>query len=120
MPRIVGKLSTRRVATARPKRGRKALVLADGGNLYLQCTLGDDGTTVRRSWVFRYEIDGKRREAGLGPLHTRSLAEARDKARAMRLQLLEGVDPLEAREADRRAEGAEQARGGAVWRGAPL
>jgi integrase len=110
MPRIVGKLSTRRVATARPKRGRKALVLADGGNLYLQCTLGDDGTTVRRSWVFRYEIDGKRREAGLGPLHTRSLAEARDKAREMRLQLLEGVDPLEAREADRRAKLAEQAR----------
>src|SRR5262252_902303 len=47
---------------------------------------------------------------GLGATHTRSLAEARDKARSLRQLLLENVDPLEAREADRRAKLAEAAR----------
>jgi integrase len=110
MARVLGKLSQRRVATAKPKRGRKALVLADGGNLYLQCTLADDDTTVRRSWVFRYEVDGRRREMGLGAAHTIGLAEARNRARALRVQLVDNIDPLAQREADRRAKLAEQAR----------
>jgi integrase len=110
MPRIIGKLTSRRVATAKPKRGRKALVLADGGNLYLQCTLADDDTTVRRSWVFRYEVDGRRREMGLGAAHTIGLAEARNRARALRVQLVDNIDPLAQREADQRARLAEQAR----------
>ena len=110
MPRVLGKLSQRRVATAKPKRGRKALVLADGGNLYLQATLADDGITVRRSWVFRYEIDGRRREMGLGAAHTIGLSTARAKAKALREQLVDNIDPLAQREADRRAKLAEQAR----------
>jgi integrase len=110
MPRVLGKLSQRRVATAKPKRGRKALVLADGGNLYLQCTLADDDTTVRRSWVFRYEVDGRRREMGLGAAHTIGLAEARLRARALRVQLVDNIDPLAQREADRQARLAAQAK----------
>jgi integrase len=110
MPRILGKLNQRGIATAKPKRGRKARVLADGGNLYLQCTLADDGVTVRRSWVFRFEVNGKRREMGLGPLHTIGLAEARDRARALRVQLVDNIDPLAQREADRRAKLAAEAR----------
>ena len=34
---------------------------------------------------------------GLGPLHTVGLAEARQKARELRKQLLEGIDPLDSR-----------------------
>jgi integrase len=109
MRRVTGKLSAQRARTAKPKAGRRVLVIGDGGNLYLQCTLDDDGN-VRRSWVFRYEINGKRREMGLGPLRDRSLAEARDKAEALRKQLLDDVDPLEAREADKRAKLTERAR----------
>jgi integrase len=109
MPRILGKLSQRRIATAKPKRGQDALVLGDGGNLYLQCTRADDGTTVRRSWVFRYEIAGRRREMGLGALHTFNLAEARARARELRQQLADGIDPLEARAAAKQARIAEQA-----------
>ena len=41
---------------------------------------------------------------GLGPLHTISLAEARSKALACRQQLLEGIDPLEAKSAAKIAE----------------
>src|SRR5262249_5416450 len=106
----IGKLTSRRVATAKPRHGRRALVLGDGGGLWLQATLGDDGTTVRRSWVFRYEIGGRRPEMGLGATDTRSLAAARDKARSLRQRLLESVDRVEAREADRRAKLAEAAR----------
>jgi integrase len=109
MPRNIGMLSSRRVATAKPKRGRSSLVIADGGNLYLQATLGEAGN-VRRSWVFRYGLDGERHEMGLGPVHTLSLAEAREKARELRKQLLDGVDPLAARESARQARLAEQAR----------
>jgi integrase len=96
--RMIGQLSTARVRTARPKPGRAALVLADGGNLYLQCTFGKDGS-VRRSWTFRYEIAGRRRELGLGPTHTIGLADARERARMLRQQLLDGIDPLAARRA---------------------
>jgi integrase len=103
-------LSQRRVATAKPKHGHRALVLADGGNLYLQCTLADDGTTVRRSWVFRYEVNGRRREMGLGAAHTIGLSTARAKAKALREQLVDDIDPLAQREADRRTKLAEQAK----------
>ena len=110
MPRHREMLSARRVATAKPKKGRTTLVIADGANLYLQATLGDDGKTVRRSWVFRYGLDGKRREMGLGATYTVSLAEAREKSRSLRQQLLDGIDPLEAREAAHRARLAEAAK----------
>src|SRR5207244_5416831 len=46
----------------------------------------------------------------LGALHTFSLAEARDRARALRQLLADGVDPLAQRETDRRAKLAEAAR----------
>jgi integrase len=108
-PRVVGRLTSRRVNAAKPKAGRQALVIGDGGGLWLQVTRGE-GDHIRRSWTFRYEIDGKRREMGLGALHTFSLAEARARAKALRQQLADSVDPLEAREAARRAQLAEQAR----------
>jgi integrase len=108
-PRTIGRLTPRRVSTAKPKAGRRALVIGDGGGLWLQVTRGE-GEHIRRSWTFRYEINGKRREMGLGPLHTLGVADARAKAKALRQQLLDNVDPLEAREVARRAKLAEQAR----------
>jgi integrase len=108
-PRVVGRLTARRVASAKPKAGRQALVVGDGGGLWLQVTRGESDH-IRRSWTFRYEISGRRREMGLGALHTFSLAEARARAKALRQQLADGIDPLEAREAARRAKLAEQAK----------
>jgi len=107
--RVVGKLSPARVRTAKPVGNRTNLLVGDGGGLWLQCTLGEGGH-VRRSWTFRYELNGKRREMGLGPLHTIGLADAREKARGLRQQLLDNVDPLEAREAIRRGQLAATAR----------
>lgn len=69
----------------------------DGGGLWLQVS-----PALTKSWVFRFTLNGKSREMGLGALHTLSLAEAREKAREQRQVLLEGVDPIEARGARRR------------------
>jgi integrase len=107
-PRVVGRLTSRRVNAARPRAGRQALVIGDGGGLWLQITRGE-GDHLRRSWTFRYEIDGRRREMGLGALHTFGLAEARARAKTLRQQLADGVDPLAAREAAKQARIAEQA-----------
>src|SRR5262245_31008704 len=109
MARTVGRLSPARVRTAKPPRGRPACMLADGANLYLQVSTGADGN-IRKSWCFRYEVNGRRHEMGLGPLHTISLAEARDKARTLRQQLLDDVDPLEARRQRQQATAAAAAK----------
>jgi integrase len=88
--RTLSRLSPAKIRHAKPGN------YADGGNLYLQVSTGADGE-LRKSWVFRYELDGERHELGLGPLHTRGLAEAREKARELRQQLLDGIDPLAAK-----------------------
>jgi integrase len=49
------------------------------------------------SWQLRYERHGRERWMGLGSARLISLREARIRARAMRLQILDGVDPLEAK-----------------------
>ncbi len=77
-------LSARKVETAPPG------FHADGGNLYLR--VRDSNS---RAWVFRFKASGKVREIGLGPLHTRSLAEARDIAEQMRKAVAAGADPAE-------------------------
>ncbi|SFQ86165.1 Integrase [Halopseudomonas formosensis] len=59
--------------------------------------------TGSKSWVFRYQLNGKRREMGLGPYPDLGLKAARLKASAYRSQLLEGIDPLEALKAEREA-----------------
>jgi Arm DNA-binding domain len=91
--RIVGRLKGRQVTAVKPPKGKRAIVVADGGNLFLQATVGRAGN-IRRSWVFRYELAGHRHELGLGALHTVSLQRAPAKAQDLREQLLSQVDPL--------------------------
>jgi len=95
MSRIVGRLNARKVATAKLPKGKTKHVLADGGNLFLEITQGAEGAC--RSWLFQYQLHHRRRFMGLGPTHTVSLSEARAKARSLRQQLIDGVDPLEAK-----------------------
>jgi len=73
---------------------------AVGDGVYLQIT-GDSG----RSWIFRYQRGGRQRHMGLGPTDLLTLAEARERAREARRLLLDGIDPMEARNA-RRAQAA--------------
>lgn len=69
---------------------------ADGGGLYLQVSRSGS-----KSWIFRYAMEGREREMGLGPLHTVSLSEARELALEARKLKLRGVDPIDARNAER-------------------
>ncbi len=100
--RIIGRLKSRQAINAKPPKNKPSIVIPDGGNLHLQATRGKAGH-IRRSWVFKFQLAGQRREMGLGPLHTISLAEARAKARTLRQQLLDGVDPLEEKQRARQA-----------------
>ena len=51
----------------------------DGGNLYLQVSLGAEGNR-RQSWIFRYRLKGQKpREMGLGSVNDVTLVEARKK-----------------------------------------
>jgi integrase len=53
-------------------------------------------------WLYRYEVAHRERWVGIGPLHTFSLKEARDRARVFRQQRADGIDPQQAkREAKR-------------------
>ena len=81
---------------------------ADGGNLYLQVTV--NGDSVARSWIFRFAIDGKRREMGLGAVHTYGLKDARAKAAELRKLVYEGRDPIAERDAQRAALAAASAK----------
>ena len=70
----------------------------DGGGLYLQITKGG------ASWVYRFMLNGRAREMGLGPVHTITLAEARERATQARKLRLDGVDPIERRRSVRAAQ----------------
>jgi integrase len=100
MKRTLGRLSASAV-TRLAKRGR----YADGGGLVLQVAEG--GT---RSWLFRWERDGRERQMGLGAVHTLSLGEAREFARECRKAVLAGRDPIEERRGERIQRKIERAR----------
>ncbi len=73
---------------------------ADGGGLHL--LVKDTGA---RSWVYRFMLNGKSRDIGLGAAGAGgiSLADARDLAAALRVKVKAGVDPL----AERQQEAAQ-------------
>jgi integrase len=86
------------------KQNLKPGMYADGLGLYLRVGSGNS-----KHWVFRYRTNGKLRDMGLGPLHTVSLAEARDKAESYRVMRLKGLDPLEERAKEQQAKTIEAA-----------
>ncbi|MCO7556590.1 tyrosine-type recombinase/integrase [Metapseudomonas otitidis] len=55
----------------------------------------------RKSWLLRFQLAGRRREMGLGSYPQVSLREARLEASIKRRQLIDGIDPLAARDAER-------------------
>jgi integrase len=81
----MSKLNTRFVATAQNG------LHADGNNLYLNVNAARNS----KSWIFRYSINGKRREMGIGSAALISLSEARNIAHDCRKLLKSGIDPLE-------------------------
>ncbi|GAA0648354.1 site-specific integrase [Sphingomonas ursincola] len=68
---------------------------ADGGGLHL--LVKESGA---RSWVYRFMLNGKSRDIGLGAAGPDgiSLSQARDARDALRLKVKAGIDPLEERQ----------------------
>lgn len=98
--RAVNMLTSLKVASL-SKRG----LYADGLGLYLQVAEG--GT---KSWLFRFMRAGRARKMGLGPVHTVTLAMARDKAAEARRKLLDDIDPIEMRKETRQTVRLEAAK----------
>jgi integrase len=86
-------------------RARAPGLLNDGKGLSLR--IAEGGT---KSWVFRFMLAGRAREMGLGSVADVTLAEARDLARDARRLCRQGVDPIEARRAQRAAQRVERAK----------
>jgi len=65
---------------------------ADGSGLYLN--ISKDGT---KSWLYRYQLKGKRRWMGLGSYHRKSntLAMARSQSIEVKALVNRGIDPIE-------------------------
>ena len=97
--RITGRLTALKIA-----RAKRPGMYADGGGLYLQVTEGG------ASWIYRYMLNGRAHEMGLGPLALYGLSEARAKALDARKLRHEGVDPIEARRAARAQQRLHAAR----------
>jgi integrase len=78
----------------------------DGGGLYVQ--VSKSGT---KSWVFRFMINGRSRDMGLGSIDTFTLNEARERAHKYRQLVADGIDPIEHRKAVRNAAQVTQTKG---------
>jgi integrase len=90
MPKIKRRtVKTGKLTALKVSKVKKSGLYGDGGGLYLR--VQHDGS---KSWVFRFNL-GKAREMGLGPLHTFSLAEARERAKGARQLVYDGKDPIE-------------------------
>ena len=86
---------------------RKPGRYADGGGLYLQVSRSNT-----KAWIFRFKFDGRERQMGLGATHAVSLKQAREEATRCRKLVVDSIDPIEARNAEktRRALEAAQAK----------
>lgn len=87
----MGKLSALKVKSLK-EQGR----YQDGDGLML-----DVKSNGKRYWLLRIQVDGKRREFGLGSADKVSLADARSNAREVRSQYQSGIDPVAAKKAAR-------------------
>lgn len=92
MPRKLSNTLTP-LAVKNAKPGRHA----DGAGLHLLVK-----PSGARSWVYRFMLNGKSRDVGLGAAGQgeMSLADARDEAAALRRKVKAGIDPLEERARD--------------------
>ncbi|RUT30885.1 DUF4102 domain-containing protein [Pseudomonas sp. PAMC 29040] len=78
-----------------------ALTQKAAQNITLPATYQDkNGLALRvtktgsKSWIFRYQKDGRRHDAGLGSFPLVSLADARAACLELRVQINSGIDPL--------------------------
>src|SRR5262249_42556950 len=84
MARMLNRLTAMKVAKV-----KKPGLLSDGGGLYLRIAPGGS-----KQFIFRYAVNGRLRDMGIGAVHNVDLAMAREKALEARRLRLEGIDPI--------------------------
>lgn len=90
------RLTDRTIRNAKPE--DKPVKLSDGLGLFLLINVNDT-----RYWRLKYRFAGKEKLLALGAYPDVTLAEARERRDEARKRLAEGLDPGEARKAERRA-----------------
>ena len=65
---------------------------ADGNGLYLRVQ-----ASGAKGWIFRFQLDGKRREMGIGTLSEQPAIEARAVAAELGRLVRDGIDPIDER-----------------------
>lgn len=77
---------------------------SDDASTGLHFVVSDSGG---KSWILRYQINGRRRDAGLGAYPETGLKAARQRAVEMRALIDKGIDPIEAKRAQEAITEAE-------------
>ena len=96
-----GPHTVQRLSAVKVERLKEPGMYPDGKGLYFRIK-----PTGSKGWILRYQLDGRRRDMGLGSYPDVSLAEARKKAEEARKARHDGRDPLEARKAERQLRGS--------------
>lgn len=102
MARPINRLSPLTVKSVPPG------MYCDGGGLYLQVTKGADGA-LHRSWLYRFAIDSRERQMGLGSFPTIGIADARTRAADARKLVAYRIDPIHHRDSQRASAAAVEA-----------
>lgn len=61
----------------------------------------EDKPIIKRYWAIKFRWHGKTREMGLGPLKSRSYADAKVEVSKVRQQLAAGIDPIAAKQKEK-------------------
>lgn len=78
---------------------------ADGNGLYLRVQ-----NSGAKGWIFRFQLNGRRREMGLGILEDKPVVDARTEALNLSKLVRQGIDPIEDRKAQQIANMANAVR----------
>jgi integrase len=90
-------LQIKNFAPATSKDGKLSTTLiSDGNGLYLRVAASGS-----KSWIYRFQLNGKRRDMGIGNLSDLSLANAREEASTFGKLVRQGIDPIDHRKAQR-------------------
>jgi integrase len=121
MPKLAKELSDAHVRRLKwgevqsgPNRGKrcpKLHAVGGVGGLYLQCSPPASGNeTYARSWLLKTPVGNDRPELGLGPYPEVTLSMARQKARELKEQIRQGIDPRVTKKVAKSMLLAEQAK----------
>ena len=87
MPKKAKGLTARQVETIKTPGDH-----ADGNGLYMRIK-----PSGMKTWLFRYQLNGRRHAMGLGSIRLKSLAQAREKSREFAVKVSDGIDPIQER-----------------------